>query len=1408
MKHLKVAEIRGGGQICAFSALMLLVMLAPSAQAGLLYEPSNYAAQDNLVVNFDGIRNAGVHNAHDSSAVVWKNIGRVANDAELFAKSGDTSAWVADGYHFAGGAYGKLKFKQTLGASMTVQIVADVKGSENSVSWPTFFGNLEDKANIYLNDNTKGTVSFKADDSTGLTPKTRAAVTCGANVKYLNAALNANEHKQILVSSDSFATGWKEGTLTATNVVGSQYWSFGSCGADGTFNDKALGNRYLVGTIKAIRVYNKVLSDTELAANRVLDEARFFAGIPVTNVVVATAVAGLEGNEGSGAYAYDEEGYTFTAPQKATKDGTVYACAGYTLETWNGTGWSAPVRYESCAYTATDPFAKVRLTWQWRRAHAEVPVALDPLFDDYVTDGLILHLDGIRNVGADKPHDWSSSEWIDLVKGNIANIQHDDADTSTWMDDGYYFGGRSFAQFVNALSGLANMVTVQVVCDTTTNALHALKTSSDPYILWPNLVSVGDNDQLNIYYDMNGDTRGRLTFKNANGGNVNLANGAAKDAWEGRYVTAIRDNTTKKNYIIQGTSLTGAASVNAASGNISENTLRVGGANSSLDKRNQRWFLGTIKAVRIYDRVLSDAELAKNRAIDEARFFGGPLPTENVVVASSVRGVDGNEPEGVYALPDGGHTFTAPASVTVGEDSYSCTGYTLETWDGSAWSDPVRNDGVLSAALTDTTAKVRLIWQWTHTAGPGYDAAFNDYVTDGLVLHLDGIRNAGAQAAHDSGALQWADLAAKGGAARIVKETDGGEWTDDGYCFDGSVYAKVNYAVMNGTRTLDAAFTAQAIVDFDCNASHRLNTAWPGIIGTTDLGDVFALYYNQNNTGAPGVNNKVLNESSGFGISPWGGKYISTLFTGSQIAVFETSTPSTYKAFEKSPGTRTFTFASGDGSDSRYRSRRFNGTYKSARIYNRALTDEELARNRAADEVRFFGRSPAATGDLVVASAVEGLSGDQPNGAYRPAAGYTFTSQTEAVLDGVPYELKGYTLETWNGTAWADATTVQRGDAPVAVVPDVSTASKRLTWNWAVKSRLTRIPDYDVDDYVQDGLYLFYDGICNAGKDVAHDPHATEWVNLGTGGASLNAVFDYESNASAGDGWEADGYHFKYGGKFARITSNPAFGWQTTIQVVCEAETGTAPYPTMFGSTNDFLNVYSSANATLLVGKILNNRSEVKDSSGKVTTAAGGRQEMSGTWEKKYSNLDWHAGRYQVFQAIVPDPAKWLGKWRYNWTQLNNQPFYIGGVYKDGDDATYVNQRRFAGKIQAIRVYNRSLSDEELEQNRKVDEARFKGNPPEWNVTIDTKYGHGVGETLAEGVGNYKVEGTYTFSAKQVKDSKDEIKPVEGYYLEKYVNDAWTPKEWNPGNEFTYTEGAKVRVTWGPKRKGMTLVIR
>ena len=43
-------------------------IVAVNGWAGLLYEPGNYAAQDNCVVNFDGISNAGFLKAHDGMA--------------------------------------------------------------------------------------------------------------------------------------------------------------------------------------------------------------------------------------------------------------------------------------------------------------------------------------------------------------------------------------------------------------------------------------------------------------------------------------------------------------------------------------------------------------------------------------------------------------------------------------------------------------------------------------------------------------------------------------------------------------------------------------------------------------------------------------------------------------------------------------------------------------------------------------------------------------------------------------------------------------------------------------------------------------------------------------------------------------------------------------------------------------------------------------------------------------------------------------------------------------------------------------------------------------------------------------------------------------------------------------------
>ena len=1336
----------------ALACFMATYAGARVAFGGLLYEPSCYVAQESLALNLDGIRNVGALKAHDGAATEWKDLSHTANNAVFIAKEGDASAWTADGYHFAGGCYGKLKSAQDFGDAVTVQIVADVTRSDSTTTWPTLFGNWNDRLNLYFSGDL---VNFKADHSTGLGPETRARL-ANWEGKYLNAALDAAAYKQIVVQAASFQTGWVEGSKSGKASVGSQQWSFGGAGNGGNFDQSGLDSRYLVGTIKAIRVYKKVLSNTELAANRAIDEARFFAGIPVTNVVVATAVR-----------------------------------AGYTLERRDGAAWGPAQLFAGTAYTSADTNACVRLTWQWRATGGEAGADLDPLLDDYVTDGLLLHVDGIRNVGADKPHDNAASAWVDLVGGKVAPFYHDADDASAWREDGYYFGGTSYAQFTAQLAGLTNTVTVQVVCDTVPSQLKRTVT-------WPNLVGCNDWDSCNVYYN----TSGQLTFKNAGGGNVYLAS----DTWLGHYATAIRAGTT--NYVTQGTTLAGAVKKETAQGNISTVTVRIGSAGSTLDKRKDRWFTGVIKAVRIYDRVLSDAELEQNRAIDEVRFFGAALPVTNVVVASSVRGISGDAPEGAYMLSAGGHTFTAPATMTSGDDTYSCTGYTLETWDDATgtWSTPV-SYASSSYNATDTTAKVRLTWQWTHTAGPGFDAAFNDYVTDGLVIHLDGIRNTGLAPVHDDTAETWADLSDSGGYARLIRNADDGSaWAADGYTLGGKeYYGGRSYVQMSGSRTLDGPYTIQEVLDFDRERANRINVPWPGLMGTTDTGDKLAYYYNMPNVGTPDVRLKVMNTYL-YQISGWGGDYVTAIFNGTQTASFKGATTAgvTWKDFTYVPGTRTFTFGSGNGGGSGYADRYLTGTIKGVRFYNRALTDAELARNRAADEIRFFGRAPAATGELLVASDVKGLNGNQPCGMYRPAGAYTFTAPAEAWLDDTPYECSGYTLETWDGSAWGSPVVY---DGILAVAPDLSAASRRLTWNWRVKSRLTRVrSDYDVDDYVQTDLYLHLDGIRNAGATADHDAAATTWADLANGN---DATFDFANAGVTGDGWTDNGYRFVYGGKFAGLPDTLNFGSVVTIQAVCDVgksgKTSGSSWQMLFGATNDFFNVYTGdGNGNTIVFKIFNNQAQVKDANNVITTYTGGRQQMSGTWTGKYITAIWSAGKYTVFQDAVPDPGRWAGTWRYNWEALTGRPFYVGGVYIP-ESAGETNNRRLTGTIHALRVYKRALSDAELEHNRIVDEARFFGNLPESNVVVVDA----GGEQAESGI--YKVDGTWTFTATTARGDNNEIKPVKGYTLDMWDGSAWIRAASGQGDSYTYTVGtssAKVRLTWNALPSGTVLIVR
>ena len=264
------------------SVMVLAVcgLAAARTDAGLLYEPSNYAAQNNLLLHLDGIRNVGLMKAHDSAAPAWLDLSPSANSAVFGNTTGNgiTSAWASDGYTVGGGEYGKLRNTVNVGSAFTIQIVCDMDPAVQGSKYPSLFGAADDKCNFYTYG-TGTTINFK-------TAKGGRKEAGGWTGRYVTGLYNKAGQVVFHSASGTVAEG------SDSTSVGAQTYYIGGVFKSG--NATYLSDRYLNGTIKAIRIYSKVLTTAELTANRALDEARFFSGIPVTNAVVISSVPGLE----------------------------------------------------------------------------------------------------------------------------------------------------------------------------------------------------------------------------------------------------------------------------------------------------------------------------------------------------------------------------------------------------------------------------------------------------------------------------------------------------------------------------------------------------------------------------------------------------------------------------------------------------------------------------------------------------------------------------------------------------------------------------------------------------------------------------------------------------------------------------------------------------------------------------------------------------------------------------------------------------------------------------------------------------------------------------------------------------------------------------------------------------------
>lgn len=1020
-----------------------VVAVAVTCQAGIKYwDNPAYRAFDvdcyapGAVWNLDGIRNNGADQPHSTTTTTWKNLGSSGANNDVwvrYQKSGggwanssapasldpvdgrNLGSWTETGFTFTGDSEWRSGGSIDTGTNYTIQVLVNATASRQTKAAPYLMSVQKDHFAFYI-DKAKSRLYWKTQDST----TSNHPFISGNDLGYATAILNWTDKTATFFSGTTTPTSG-DGFRQFASVSGKSdngYCICGYTGNDGQF----------VGTINFYRYYKRVLSDEELAWNRVVDEARFFkrvAPLPVTNVVVATAVAGVEGMEPSGCYAVDGR-HTFIAPATVNVGGLDYVCTGYTVETRNGDVWSEPVFHKAalfspCAFVVTEGEC-VRLTWQWAKAAGLANLGYT--VHDYVWDGLEVFYDGICNVGTNLTHSYSATNWVNLgtklhdndlfiqranTDGNgwetAMNLDVGNYDPGFWTENGFSIKGKSrFRCNAPGRFDVDKNYSLQMLMD----AKSSDQLSDDVY-------PFGANNSTFAFYMRKSDGALLWRYGGLAAANLPFMAGGVYD-----YVTAIMKDTNKQTFF-DGT--TEPTSGNGYKTNTSASYSDSGFCLGGYGKGDYKYFfVGTLKNFRQYNRALTAAELAQNRKVDDWRYFGIP-DNPNVVVQSTIPYLRGDEPDGPYAV-DGSHTFSAPASATAKGIEYACDGYTVETWDGSAWSGATSGDSN-SYAYTTAAGLVRLTWRWRPVRGlrTAADYSFDDYSQAGLLWNYDGIRNqGGTDADHDSIATTWKNLGSAGAAYDLSwnGETTTGEWAADGYIFRG------------GPRFRGAGkvgplknFTLQTLIDADIASQTATSTKFSYIMNAYDNHFNISLVSPSYDGSAASsfcwkaqggtfmyFHAKDLHYDYATAIMDYDGKK-AMMFSDTTIPT-EYHKDGTYGAQrlynEFSSVTSVQTTGYGLGNRNNNGTEGMVGKIKNFRYYDRVLTEEELVRNRNVDAVRYFG-ALGVTNVFVAA----GGGTQAETGAYKVEGEWTFTATTILDKDDVEKPVKCFCTQTLEG---------------------------------------------------------------------------------------------------------------------------------------------------------------------------------------------------------------------------------------------------------------------------------------------------------------------------------------------------------------------------------------------------------
>ena len=465
--------------------------------------------------------------------------------------------------------------------------------------------------------------------------------------------------------------------------------------------------------------------------------------------------------------------------------------------------------------------------------------------DRYVQSGLIAQFDGLENVAYGAQHSDTATQWTSIT-GTVSNLKFSFSGRSgsvgSWRPDGRYFDGNSKGATTANIT-LGDVWTVQATM--TMNMNQQLTSKTSPASQYP-IVFAADGDSISAYLNNDGSTTTKLYFKSDSYNGLSGANNRASIAtFGGRYLTAAFDRTgTNKTYFTQDSAL-GSGKANSSNNTVPSLKYWIGGTDEN------HYAKGTMHSLRIYSRLLTDAEMAQNREVDEVRFRGN-----GVIVCTQHDGAEGTEACGFYTV-DGSHEFSAPAEREVDGTMWQCVGYELHKYNSAsdAWSsDGIDHQGELRYSYDSAIdGRVQLTWLWTKKrSGYAWTGAAGDGKFSTLANWADLADGTAVEELPTSGQTLSFSAAAGGtitndletlGGADIVFPVTAGQYTITGNCFT-NVANVINESASVQTLSNEVFFATtynvalEQAVNFAGGAMATVPGAVSGAVGTRLVGDI------------------------------------------------------------------------------------------------------------------------------------------------------------------------------------------------------------------------------------------------------------------------------------------------------------------------------------------------------------------------------------------------------------------------------------------------------------------------------------------------------------------------------------------------------------------------------------------